>query len=163
MIRLLIIFFCITILSLLVCLAVGSAWLLLFSRLFEVYFLLLAILGATSIAFSNYIDAVIKDIDEDKKNNDKNLYNIVVDDLISLKNEVLSNILLFIGIMIFNYLLLGFYDLDLEFYFYNIDKNVLIKSMQISLFLISLYILYNQISGYKTANEYKRVMSKKSL
>ncbi|MDN3453343.1 hypothetical protein, partial [Psychrobacter sp. APC 3350] len=59
--------------------------------------------------------------------------------------------------------LLGFYDLDLDFYFYNIDKSVLIKSMQLSLFLISLYILYNQIEGYKTANEYKRVMSKKVL
>ena len=163
MIRLLIIFFCITILLLLVCFVAGSTWLLVFSRLFEIYFLLLAILGATSIAFSNYIDAVIKDIDENKKDNNKKLYNEVLDSLISLKNEVLSNILLFIGIMVFHYLLLGFYDLDLDFYFYNIDKSVLIKSMQLSLFLISLYILYNQIEGYKTANEYKRVMSKKVL
>lgn len=163
MIRLLIIFFGVLISSLLVCLAAGSAWLSIFSRLFEVYFLLLAVLGATSIAFSNYIDAVIKDIDEDRKNEDKKLYNEVVDNLVDLKNEVLSNVWLFIGIIVANYLLLGLYNLNLNFIVINIDKDVMIKSIQLSLFIISLYILYNQVSGYKTANEYKRIMSKKSL
>lgn len=163
MIRLLIIFFGVLVLSLLVCLAAGSAWLSIFSRLFEAYFLLLAILGATSIAFSNYIDAVIKDIDEDTKNKNKKLYNEIVDDLVDLKNEILSNVLLFIGIIVINYLLLGAYNLDLDLVFFNINKDIMIKSIQLSLFTISLYILYNQASGYKTANEYKRIMSKKSL
>lgn len=38
-----------------------------FSRLFEGYFAILTVFGATSIAFSNYLDTVIRDISEKKK------------------------------------------------------------------------------------------------
>ena len=131
-----------------------------FSRLFEGYFAILTVFGATSIAFSNYLDTVIRDISEKKKLEDLEAYLNVVDKFIDLKNELISNVLLFVGLIILNYILLGIVDLSTDIYIWEVKVNWIIGSVQLSLFVVATYIVYNQISAFKTANEYKRVILK---
>ena len=131
-----------------------------FSRLFEGYFAILTVFGATSIAFSNYLDTVIRDISEKKKLEDLEAYSNVVDSFIDLKNELISNVLLFVGLIIPNYILLGVVDLNINICILGIKVNWIIGSVQLSLFVVATYIVYNQISSFKTANEFKRVILK---
>ena len=133
-----------------------------FYRLFESYFALLTVFGATSLAFSNYLDTVIKDIPKEKILESPEAYNAVVDKFIDLKNELISNVLLFVCLIIINYILLGVYDLKLSLCILSIKINWIIGSAQISMFVLATYTLYNQISAFKIANEYKRVILKGS-
>jgi len=131
-----------------------------FSRLFEGYFAILTVFGATSIAFSNYLDTVIRDIPEKKRKENPEAYSSVVDSFIDLKNELISNVLLFVGLIIVNYILMGIVDLSINACAWGIKMNWIIGSAQLSLFIVATYTVYSQISSFKTANEYKRIILK---
>lgn len=144
---------------LLVFFGLGNAYLTIFSKLLDSYFSILTVFGATTIAFANYLDSVLKDIPEKVKEENFSNYKVFVIKIIDLKNELIENVILIISLIIINLILSGIIEWNnanqifIEF----ITSNI-VNSIRLSLFIIAIYTVYSQIQAFKIANEYKKII-----
>ncbi|ALF59642.1 hypothetical protein AOC03_05915 [Psychrobacter urativorans] len=110
-----------------------------------------------SLFIYNHIDTIIKDIPEVLRDTKKDLYNSAIDSLTALKNEIISNLILAVSILLVSYIVnnLKFFSCNINYTSANLN---LLATIFFSLTLI--YIIFDQISAFKFSSEYRSLIKK---
>lgn len=147
------------IIFLMVFFGISSSYQIVFSKILDSYFSILTVFGATTIAFANYLDNVLKEIPNEVKDSNFEKYEEFVLSIIDLKNELIENVLLLISLVIVNLVLAGFLDWNQvsKIFILETTSNI-VNSIRLSLFIVAIYTVYSQIQSFKIANNYKKIM-----
>lgn len=132
-----------------------------FQELLSAYIVLTMITGTLSYALYAYVEGVAKDVAADEAKRSHAGYNAVINNLSSLKNEILVNAFAVVGLLILERFAHGF---SLLFPVssaapFNWPWAVAI-SIRLACFMLSAYVAAIQFRGFIVANDYRAVISR---
>ena len=122
------------------------------------------ITGTLSYALYAYVEGVAKDVAADVAKKNHTSYNVVIDNLSSLKKEILVNAFAVVGLLVLERFAHGF---SLLFPISNATPFnwlwAVAISIRVACFILSAYVAAIQFHGFIVANEYRAVISRRKL